>query len=64
MYQIQLMFINIYVHTVTGAETKKNVSSKYYHAYRLMVGRGQENVILRCRELCQRFMVDTSVELR
>ncbi|GFX33393.1 helitron_like_N domain-containing protein, partial [Trichonephila clavipes] len=41
-----------------GAETNKNVSSKDYYAYRLMIRRGLDNVILRCRELCQQFMVD------
>ncbi|GBP20921.1 hypothetical protein EVAR_80741_1 [Eumeta japonica] len=44
--------------TVSGAETNKNVSSKDYYAYRLMIRRGLDNVILRCRELCQQFMVD------
>ncbi|XP_014759581.2 uncharacterized protein LOC26515330 [Drosophila ananassae] len=39
--------------TVSGAETNKNVSSKDYYAYRLMIRRGLDNVILRCRELCQ-----------
>ncbi|XP_044598377.1 uncharacterized protein LOC123274709 [Cotesia glomerata] len=43
---------------VSGAETNKNVSSKDYYAYRLMTKRGLDNVILRCRELCQQFMVD------
>ncbi|CAF4944016.1 unnamed protein product [Pieris macdunnoughi] len=43
---------------VSGAETNKNVSSKDYYAYRLMIRRGRDNVILRCRELCQQFMVD------
>ncbi|XP_050552549.1 uncharacterized protein LOC118277408 [Spodoptera frugiperda] len=43
---------------VSGAETNKNVSSKDYYAYRLMIRRGWDNVILRCRELCQQFMVD------
>ncbi|XP_044575237.1 uncharacterized protein LOC123259041 [Cotesia glomerata] len=43
---------------VSGAETNKNVSSKDYYAYRLMIRRGLDNVILRCRELCQQFMVD------
>ncbi|XP_044593840.1 uncharacterized protein LOC123271521 [Cotesia glomerata] len=42
----------------TGAETNKNVSSKDYYAYRLMIRRGLDNVILRFRELCQQFMVD------
>ncbi|KAF8789418.1 hypothetical protein HNY73_007356 [Argiope bruennichi] len=45
---------------VSGAETNKNVSSKDYYAYRLMIRRGLDNVILRCRELCQQFMVDMS----
>ncbi|XP_044596944.1 uncharacterized protein LOC123273568, partial [Cotesia glomerata] len=43
---------------VSGAETNKNVRSKDYYAYRLMIRRGLDNVILRCRELCQQFMVD------
>ncbi|XP_072400392.1 uncharacterized protein [Diabrotica undecimpunctata] len=43
---------------VSGAETNKNVSSKDYYAYRLMIRRGLENGILRCRELCQQFIVD------
>ncbi|XP_044591423.1 uncharacterized protein LOC123269654 [Cotesia glomerata] len=43
---------------VSGAETNKKVSSKDYYAYRLMIRRGLDNVILRCRELCQQFMVD------
>ncbi|XP_054091371.1 uncharacterized protein LOC128922976 [Zeugodacus cucurbitae] len=43
---------------VIGAETNKNVNSKDYYAYRLMIRRGLDNVILRCRELCQQFMVD------
>ena len=48
---------------VTGAEKHKNVSSKDYYAYRLMIRRDQENVILRCRELCQQFMVDMYVKI-
>ncbi|XP_068992255.1 uncharacterized protein [Neodiprion pinetum] len=47
----------------TGAETNKNVSSKDYYAYRLMIRRDQDNVILRCRELCQQFMVDMYVKI-
>ncbi|XP_072384527.1 uncharacterized protein [Diabrotica undecimpunctata] len=43
---------------VSGAETNKNVSSKDYYAYRLMIRCGLDNVILRCRELCQQFIVD------
>ncbi|GFT78758.1 helitron_like_N domain-containing protein [Trichonephila clavipes] len=43
---------------VIGAETNKNVSSKDYYAYRLMIRRDQDNVILRCRELCQQFIVN------
>ena len=46
---------------VTGAETHKNVSSKDHYAYWLMVRRDQDNVSLRCRELCQQFMVDMYV---
>jgi hypothetical protein len=35
----------------TGAKINKNVSSKDYYAYRLMIRCDQNNVILRCREL-------------
>ncbi|GIX75338.1 helitron_like_N domain-containing protein [Caerostris extrusa] len=57
-------FINIKQRDpVTGAETNKNVSSKDYYAYRLMIRCGQDNVILRCRELCQQFMVDMYVKI-
>ncbi|XP_044584940.1 uncharacterized protein LOC123265309 [Cotesia glomerata] len=42
----------------TGAETNKNVSSKDYYAYRLMIRRRLDNAILRFRELCQQFIVD------
>ncbi|GIY66653.1 ATP-dependent DNA helicase [Caerostris extrusa] len=45
------------------AETNKNVSSKDYYAYRLMIRCGQDNVILRCLELCQQFMVDMYVKI-
>jgi hypothetical protein len=48
---------------VTGAKTNKNVSSKDYYAYRLMIRRDQDNVILRCRELCQKFMVVMYVKI-
>ncbi|GIY77822.1 hypothetical protein CDAR_370201 [Caerostris darwini] len=57
-------FINIKQRDpVTGAETNKNVSWKDYYAYRLMIRCGQDNVILRCRELCQQFMVDMYVKI-
>ncbi|GFX49511.1 helitron_like_N domain-containing protein [Trichonephila clavipes] len=36
---------------VSGAETNKNVSSKDYYAYRLMIRRGLDNVILRCHAI-------------
>jgi hypothetical protein len=42
----------------TGAKTNKNVSSKNYYAYRLMMRRDQDKVILRCHEFCQQFMVE------
>ncbi|XP_055605588.1 uncharacterized protein LOC129753765 [Uranotaenia lowii] len=48
---------------LTGNETNKNVSSKDFYSYRLMVRRGQDNIILRCRELCQQFMVDMYVKI-
>jgi hypothetical protein len=41
-----------------GAKIIKNVSSKDYYAYRLMIICNQGNVIRRCRELCQHFMVN------
>ncbi|GIY81352.1 ATP-dependent DNA helicase [Caerostris darwini] len=47
----------------TRAETNKNVNSKDYYAYRLTIKRGQDNVILRCRELCQQFMVGMYVKI-
>ena len=47
----------------TGAETYNNVSSKDYYAYRLMIRRDQDNIILRCRELCQQFLVDMYVKI-
>ncbi|XP_044597583.1 uncharacterized protein LOC123274158 [Cotesia glomerata] len=47
----------------TGAETNENSSSKDYYAYRLMIRRGLDNVILRFRELCQQFMVDMYVKI-
>jgi hypothetical protein len=50
-------------HPATGAETIKNVSSKDYYAHRLMIRCDQDNVILRCRELCQQFMVDMYVNI-
>jgi hypothetical protein len=36
---------------------------KDYYAYRLMIRRDQDNVILWCRELCQQFMVDIYVKI-
>ncbi|GIY85706.1 ATP-dependent DNA helicase [Caerostris extrusa] len=57
-------FINIKQRDpVTGAETNKNVSSKNYYAYRLMIRRCPDNVILRCRELCQQFMATMYVKI-
>jgi hypothetical protein len=47
----------------TGAKTNKNNSSNDYYAYRLMIIRDQDNVILRCRELYQQFMVDMYVKI-
>jgi hypothetical protein len=47
----------------TGAKTNKNVSLKDYYAYQLMIRRDQDNVILRCRELYQQFMVDIYVKI-
>ena len=32
--------------------------------YRLLIRRDQDNVILRCRELCQQFMIDMHVKLQ
>ncbi|XP_032312027.2 uncharacterized protein LOC116656476 [Drosophila ananassae] len=48
---------------VTGAETNKNVSSKDFYSYCLMIRRGRDNIILRFRELCQQFMVDMYVKI-
>jgi len=56
----ELIFMNI---LFAGGETNKNVSSKDYYAYHLMIRRGQDNVILRCRELCQQFTVDMYVKI-
>jgi hypothetical protein len=47
----------------TGAKTNKNVSSKNYHAYQLMIRRDQDKVILRCNELCQQFMIEMYVKI-
>jgi hypothetical protein len=47
----------------TGAKTNKNVSSKNYYAYGLMIRRDQDKVILRCHELCQQFMVEMYVKI-
>ncbi|GFY10703.1 helitron_like_N domain-containing protein [Trichonephila clavipes] len=46
-----------------GAETNKNVILKDYYAYRLMIRRGQDNVIVRCCELFQQYMVDMYVKI-
>ncbi|XP_039951420.1 uncharacterized protein LOC120768715 [Bactrocera tryoni] len=48
---------------VTGAETNKNVSSKDFYSYHLMIRRGRDNIILRCRELRQQFIVDMYVKI-
>ncbi|XP_046869143.1 uncharacterized protein LOC124461691 isoform X4 [Drosophila willistoni] len=48
---------------VTGTETNKNISLKDFYSFRLMIRRGQDNIILRCRELCQQFMVDMYVKI-
>jgi hypothetical protein len=45
-----------------GAKTNKNVISKDYYAYQLMIRRDQDNVILRYRELYHQFMVDMYVK--
>jgi hypothetical protein len=47
----------------TGAKINKNVGSKDYYAYRLMIRCNRDNVILRCRDLCHKFMVDTYVKI-
>jgi hypothetical protein len=44
--------INIKQQDQIGAETNKNVSSKNHYAYLLIIRCDQNNVILRCRELC------------
>uniref|UniRef100_A0A182HPH8 Helitron helicase-like domain-containing protein n=1 Tax=Anopheles arabiensis TaxID=7173 RepID=A0A182HPH8_ANOAR len=43
---------------ITGNETNKKVSSMDFYSYRLMVRRNEDNLILRCRELFQQFIVD------
>jgi hypothetical protein len=48
---------------VTGVKKNKNVSSKNYYAYRLMIRRDQDKVILLCHELCQQFMVEIYVKI-
>jgi hypothetical protein len=47
----------------TSTKINKNVSSKDYYAYRLMIRCNQDNVILRGRELSQQFMVDMYVKI-
>jgi hypothetical protein len=47
----------------TAVKTNKNVRSKDYYAYRLMIRCDQDNVILRHRELCQQFMVKMYVKI-
>jgi hypothetical protein len=47
----------------TSAKTNRNVSSKDYYAYWLMIRNDQDNVILRLRELFQQFMVDMNVKI-
>jgi hypothetical protein len=49
--------------TATGAKTNKNVSLKVYYSYRLMFKCDQDNVTLRCHELCQKFMVNMYVKI-
>jgi hypothetical protein len=56
--------MNIKQEPTTGVKTNKNVSSKYYYGYRLMVRCDQNNVILRCREHCQQFMVNMYVNMQ
>jgi hypothetical protein len=46
-----------------GAKTNKNVSSKNHYAYRLVIRRDQDKVILRCHEPCQQFMVEMYVKV-
>jgi hypothetical protein len=36
---------------------------KDYYVHRLLIRCDQDNVILRCRELCQQFMVDMYVKI-
>jgi hypothetical protein len=50
-------------HPITGAKTNKNVSSKDYYSYRLMIRCDQDNIILRCRELGHQVMVDMNVKI-
>jgi hypothetical protein len=47
----------------TGAKTNKNVSSKDYYAYWLMIRCDQNNVILRYRKLDQQFMVSMYIKI-
>jgi hypothetical protein len=47
----------------TSGKTNKNVSSKNYYAYRLMIKRDQDKVILRCHNLCQQFMAEMYVKI-
>jgi hypothetical protein len=48
----------------TGAKTNKNISSKEYYAYWLMIRCDQDNVNLRCHELGQQFMVGMYVKIK
>jgi hypothetical protein len=58
---------NIEILICTNDELRRkkneNVSSKDYYAYRLMIRRDQDNVSLRCHELCQQFLVVLYVKI-
>jgi hypothetical protein len=47
----------------TGVKTNKNVSSKNYYAYRLMIKRDQDKIIQRYHKLRQQFMVEMYVKI-
>jgi hypothetical protein len=47
----------------TGAKIFKNVGSKEYYAYQMMIRCDQDNIILRCHELFQQFMVVIHVKI-
>jgi hypothetical protein len=49
--------------SATGVKTKKNVSSKNKYAYRLMIRRDQDKIILRYNEIRQQFMVEMYVKI-